>query len=174
VDLIRFVDDLQQQLLVAALAGGEDARELAERLLAPLESSVRLVLLDALSAAADEITRELAPGSVDVRLRGRDPEFVVTSPPVDREPVAVADASVPSARGAPPVGDEDEGAMARITLRLPEPVKVRIEQAAGRSGLSVNSWLVAAATNALGPQAVDRRSAARAPSGGQRVTGWAR
>ena len=36
------------------------------------------MLLEALSDAAGEITRELAPGSVEVRLRGRDPEFVVT------------------------------------------------------------------------------------------------
>ena len=35
------------------------------------------MLLEALSAAADEITRELAPGSVEVRLRAGDPEFVV-------------------------------------------------------------------------------------------------
>ena len=38
------------------------------------------MLLDALSSAADEITRELAPGSVEVRLRGREPQFAVTPP----------------------------------------------------------------------------------------------
>ncbi|MFV2083259.1 hypothetical protein [Micromonospora sp. LOL_021] len=42
-----------------------------------------MTLLDALSAAADEITRDLAPGSVELRLRGRDPHFVVTALPVD-------------------------------------------------------------------------------------------
>ena len=61
------------ELAVAAEAGGEDARALAERLTAPLEPAVRLILLDALSAAADEITRDLAPGSVEVRLRGGEP-----------------------------------------------------------------------------------------------------
>jgi hypothetical protein len=49
---------------VAAEAGGKDARALAERLTGPLESAVRLALLDALSAAADEITRDLAPRPV--------------------------------------------------------------------------------------------------------------
>ena len=82
MDLGHYVNDLQRQLEVAAEAGGDDARALAERLTAPLESATRLVLLEALSVAASEITRDLAPGSVDVRLRGRDPEFVVTPPPV--------------------------------------------------------------------------------------------
>ena len=66
-----YVENLRRELAVAADAGGEEARALAERLTAPLESAVRLMLLDALSAAADEITRELAPGSVELRLRAR-------------------------------------------------------------------------------------------------------
>src|SRR6476659_3119510 len=82
MNLTTYVTQLQQQLEVAAEAGGEESRAIAERLIAPLEAATRLVLLEALAAAAGEITRELAPGSVDVRLRGRDPEFVVTPPPV--------------------------------------------------------------------------------------------
>src|ERR671917_472085 len=81
MDLTPYVEHLRRDLLVAAEAGGEEARALAERLAAPLESAVRLTLLDALSAAADEITRELAPGSVELRLRSGDPEFAVTAPP---------------------------------------------------------------------------------------------
>src|SRR6187455_2408453 len=88
MDLSPYVDGIRRELSVAAEAGGEDARALAERLTAPLESAVRLALLEALSAAADEITRDLAPGSVEVRLRGRDPDFVVTPPPA--EPAAAA------------------------------------------------------------------------------------
>ena len=68
MELGPYVETLRQELATAAAAGGEDARALAERLTAPLESGVRLTLLDALSAAAAEITRELAPGSVDVLL----------------------------------------------------------------------------------------------------------
>src|SRR5512133_3893285 len=67
MDLTQYVENLRRELAVAADAGGEDARALAERLTAPLESAIRLMLLDALSAAADEITRELAPGSVGGR-----------------------------------------------------------------------------------------------------------
>ena len=70
MDLTPYVDNLRHELAVAAEAGGEDAKALADRLTAPLESAVRLTLLDALSAAAAEITRDLAPGSVDLRLRG--------------------------------------------------------------------------------------------------------
>ena len=73
MDLTRYVDELQHELQVAAEAGGQEARLLGERLVAPLQSATRLVLLDALSAAAGEITAELAPGSVEVRLRGAIP-----------------------------------------------------------------------------------------------------
>src|SRR5436305_8879846 len=91
MDLQPYVDAVRHELRVAAQAGGDDAAALAERLTAPLESALRLALLDALSGAAVEITRELAPRSVEVRLRGRDPEFVVSAPleePADSTPLA--------------------------------------------------------------------------------------
>ena len=62
-------------------------RPVAERLITALDAAVRLALIDALSAAAEEITADLAPGSVEVRLRGREPELVVVMPPLP-EPVA--------------------------------------------------------------------------------------
>src|SRR4249919_2877922 len=108
MDLTPYVSNLRQELAVAADAGGEDARALAERLTAPLESAVRLTLLDALSAAADEITRELAPGSVELRLRSGEPDFVVTPAPAD-EPVEPAPDDAASA-----LPDGDEAATARI------------------------------------------------------------
>ena len=79
MDLQPYVDGVRHELSVAAAAGGPDAEALAERLTAPLESAIRLALLEALSEAAEQITRDLAPGSVEVRLRGRDPEFTVSS-----------------------------------------------------------------------------------------------
>ena len=66
MDLTPYTEQLRRELAVAAEAAGDDARALAERLTAPLESAVRLMLLEALSAAADEITVELAPASVVV------------------------------------------------------------------------------------------------------------
>src|ERR1700752_3778658 len=83
MELETYVDKLREQLAVAASAGGEEALSLAQRLTAALESAVRLTLLDALSAAAAEITSELAPGSVELRLRGSEPEFVISVPTVE-------------------------------------------------------------------------------------------
>ena len=179
MDLTPYLDHLQRELDLAAAAGGDDARALAERLTGPLESGFRLALLDALSAAADEITRELAPGSVDVRLRGRDPEFVVTPAPTAGPAGPAPDEAevrpAPDATdgpGLPPV-EGDDGATARITLRIPEHLKVGVDQAAAREHLSVNAWLVRAIAATLDP--VDRRAGGRTTTtGGQRLTGWVR
>jgi hypothetical protein len=174
MDLARYVNDLQRQLEVAAEAGGEQARALAERLTAPLESATRLVLLDALAFAASEITRDLAPGSVDVRLRGRDPEFVVTPPPASPAFEDVADNTSATALSSPQTvpGDVDEGGTSRTTLRLPDHVKVRIEEAAAREGLSVNAWLVRTVSASLEPK--NRSPSERAAVGRERYTGWVR
>jgi hypothetical protein len=175
MDLTPYIDNLRRELAAAAQAGDESARALAERLAAPLESAMRLALLEALSAAADEITRELAPGSVDLRLRGRDPDFVVTPAPAEPAfagPAAAGLPPGPAGLPAPPVApDADEGGTSRITLRLPEHLKPRIEQAAGRAGLSVNAWLVRAVAAALDPDDQHRRAAGEV---GQHYTGWAR
>jgi hypothetical protein len=173
MDLAPYVENLRRELAVAAQAGGEDARALAERLIAPLESATRLALLEALSAAADEITRELAPGSVEVRLRGRDPDFIVTPPPTDHpdegdfEPAMVA--------RPPDALEDDEGRTSRITLRVPEHLKPRIDEAADREALSVNAWLVRAVSAALDPSEARRRPGLRgAQQLGRRYSGWVR
>lgn len=188
MDLAPYVDQLHRELTVAAEAGGEDARTLAERLTGALESATRLALLEALSAAAEEITRDLAPGSVDVRLRGRDPDFVVTPappPPWDElEDTKCQSAGYPGSGvgtrppvpPAPPMPpDAEEGGTSRITLRLSEHLKPRIDEAASREGFSVNAWLVRAVAGALDPD--DRGSRPerrRGPQIGQRYTGWVR
>ncbi|MFD4180793.1 hypothetical protein [Rhodococcus sp. NPDC058514] len=172
MELSTYVDSLRHELAVAAEAGGEDARVLAERLTAPLESAVRLTLLDALSAAASEITTELAPGSVDLRLRGREPSFVVTLPPTE----AAADEPATSVAGAatPIPVEGDEGAMTRINLRLPQDLKDRVENAARVAGLSVNAWLVRSAAAALDGGGDGPAPEQRTARGGQRFTGWVR
>ena len=172
MDLGQYVENLQRQLAVAAEAGGEEAQAVAARLAAPLDSAIRLTLQDALTQAAEEITVELAPGAVEVRLRGRELEFVVTPPPAEH---VAADAAGGHEEPAPllPI-DSDEGSMARINLRLPDHLKARVEQAAGREGLSVNSWLVRAAAAALDGSNPDRRRGPRTSRGTQHYTGWAR
>ncbi|MFJ2821866.1 hypothetical protein ACIO7M_12200 [Streptomyces toxytricini] len=179
MDLTPYVDHLRQELAIAANAGGDEARALAERLTAPLESAARLTLLNALSAASDEITRELAPGSVDVRLRGVDPEFVVTAPPPadalpPAEPNLVPPMAPPAAPAASPLADGEEGGTARINFRLPAPLKARVEEAAAREGLSVNAWLVRAVATAMEPGGGPSRPASRPPRNGQGYQGWVR
>ncbi|GEL23104.1 hypothetical protein PSU4_20580 [Pseudonocardia sulfidoxydans NBRC 16205] len=169
MDIGGYVESLRRELIVAAEAGGDDMRALAERLVPALESATRLTLLDALSVATDEITRELAPGSVHLRLRGREPDFVVSVPTTG--PAAPSSTSNGEDRPATPPSQPDatDGATSRINFRPPETLKARIEEAAGKEGLSVNAWLVRAATSALDPKP-DRRSAGR--SHGGRLTGW--
>ena len=176
MDLSPYVEELRRQLLVAAEAGGDEASLLAERLTAPLQAATRLVLLDALSTAASEITGDLAPGSVDLRLRGHEPEFVVTMPPTDgyaepAEPAAETSATN-VALGAP--GDDADAGTSRVTLRLPEPLKARIEDAAARDGLSVNAWLVRTLAAVVEPSAAQPPRDRRSLTGGDRYIGWAR
>jgi hypothetical protein len=176
MDIGPYIEDIRNQLALAAEAGGEEARAVAERLLAPLDAAIRLALQDALAAAAEEITVELAPGSVQLRLRGRDPEFVVNPPPVDPSAEGLEGGEEPTpggARGLAP-DEGEESAISRINLRLPEHLKARIERAAGTEGLSVNSWLVRAAAFTLERTDPARRRERRTPHGAQRYTGWAR
>ncbi|MET9402788.1 toxin-antitoxin system HicB family antitoxin [Kitasatospora sp. NPDC002965] len=171
MDLTPYVENLRRELAVAAEAGGEGARELAERLTLPLESATRLTLLNVLSAAMDEVTRELAPGSVDVRLRGLDPDFVVTPPSA----AGPAEAPVVPAEPfrAQVSADGDEGGTARVNLRLPAHLKARAEEAATREGLSVNAWLVRAVSAAVDGGARPRATE-RTRTVGQSITGWVR
>ncbi|BDB43540.1 MULTISPECIES: histidine kinase [Mycobacterium] len=156
MDLQPYVDVVRHELTLAAAAAGPDAQQLAERLSAPLDSALRLALLEALSSATEEISGELGSGSVEVRLRGRDPEFVVDVPDDSAEPAE------------PLVYDEDGGATWRITLRLPEGLRAPVEAAARRDGTSLNGWLVRVAAKASqGPNHHARKNS-------HRVTGWVR
>lgn len=162
MELGQYVSDLQRQLTEAAETGTEETRATAERLAAGLHAAAQLVLLDALSAAAGEITRDLAPGSVDIRLRGREVEFVVTLPGTEPD------------REEPPAApvDLDDVSTSRTTLRLPDALKARVDEAAAADGMSVNSWLVRAVAAALQPK--QRRAVQRTLRTGDNFAGWAR
>lgn len=162
MELAQYVTDLQRQLVSAAENGSDDTRAAAERLAAGLDAATRLVLLDVLSAAVGEITRDLAPGSVDLRLRGREVEFVVVQPSGEQESDDAPAASV----------DLDDASTSRTTLRLPDALKSRVDDAAAADGLSVNTWLVRAVAAALQPK--QRRSAQRTLRTGDNFAGWAR
>ncbi|MEZ0106565.1 hypothetical protein ABH920_000546 [Catenulispora sp. EB89] len=179
MELTPYVEALRRELTTAAEVGGDAARALADRLLPPLDAAVRLTLLEALSAAADEISAELAPGSVDVRLRGGDAKFVVTPPPAPAPP---ADDGFGSS-SAPgdvrfPVGEGDDATMVRINLRLSSSLKAMIEDAAAGSGLSVNAWIVRAAAAGLANEGRRSGRSGSSPKSdrivGESYTGWAR
>jgi predicted PhzF superfamily epimerase YddE/YHI9 len=175
MNLDRYIEEIHAQLDSVAEAGGEEARAFAGHLGAPLEAAIRLALQEALAAAAQEITVELAPGSVELRLRGREPQFVVTPPPSDRtgQETAGDDYAALSAF-ASPTGEGDEQTVARINVRMPEHLKARVDRAADAEGLSINAWLVRAAAARLERSEGGRRRDRQAPSGAQRYTGWAR
>jgi hypothetical protein len=181
MDLRPYVETIHHQLMVAAEAGGDEARAVAERLTAAVDSTVRLALQDALVAAAEEITCELAPGSVELRLRGRDPEFVVRQPAGftaetsgdGRDQAGPAEGPAGHGDRSETAGDDDEGGMARVNLRLPDQLKTRAEQAAANERSSLNAWLVKAVLAALDRAAPPKRDGSGPPSR-QRYVGWAR
>jgi hypothetical protein len=165
VDINGYVERLRADLIAAAASGGAPMVDAAERLGTTLDAAARMALLEALADAAAEISAELDGGVVEVRLRGRDPEFVVTPPPpVDR--------SAGTASGTDAGEEEavDDSVTVRITLRLPEGLKQRVEEAANRSRQSLNTWLVEAARAATREATTTREWRV----GGQRLSGWAR
>ncbi len=148
MDITPYVDSLRRDLLAAAESAGAEAREIAERLGYALDPAVRLAVMEAISHAAAEITAAMADGSVDVRLDGRDLDFVVEAgiPAVPQTPAA------PAAVVATPAA-EDEG-LARVSLRLPESLKARADDAAAQAGQSLNTWLVNVIRSATSERAV--------------------
>ncbi|MDE0572615.1 toxin-antitoxin system HicB family antitoxin [Demequina sp. B12] len=173
MELEHYTEELQRQLAIAASAGTPETQEVAERLGAALEAAARVVLVEALSEAAGEISRDLAPGSVDVRVRGKDVDFVVANVEAGGEvsavPIPVNNAPAAPEDAAPVEGADDAGT-SRTTLRLPDGLKQRAETMAAAEGLSLNTWLVravTAATRPAGPQSRRGRAAAS-------YTGWVR
>src|SRR4051794_3803703 len=142
MDITPYVESLRHDLAAAAEAGGEETKAAAERLALALDPAVRLALMDALSQAAAEITSELDAGSVDVRLRGREPQFVVDVPAAPTQPLAPQAPTPPTPPSAAEAEAEEDDSVARITLRLPESVKYKAEELAAKSGHSLNSWIV--------------------------------
>lgn len=159
MDLNPYLETLRRDLEASAAPGGEEVGRAADLLSGSLEAAARLCLLEALSDAAAEITTKLDSFSVEVRLRGRAADLVVSD---------TAPQSTPT---APPVTETDTGDVARITLRLPEALKSAVERAASAEGVSVNAWLVRAIGAAVsGPTPPSGRNRARF---GRRVTGFA-
>jgi hypothetical protein len=158
MDLTPYLETLRADLAAAAAPGGPETSRAAELLGLALEPSARLALMAALSDAAAEITTRLPDGSVEVRLRGREADLVVS-------------VNTPAAPEPQPAYAADPGAdLARLTLRMPESLKAHVEQTAATEGISVNAWLVRAVTAAVR----GRNAAPTTPPGrpGKRLTGY--
>lgn len=177
MDITPYVDNLRRDLLAAAESAGPEARQTAERLGYALDPSARLALMEAISQAAAEITAAMPAGGVDVRLDGRELDFVVhAAAPTPPAPPA------PPAPPVPPMPDVEEG-MSRVSLRIPESVKAKAEDAAAAAGQSLNTWLVNLVRSATSDTAihvdVDLSGAPFGPgfpfggkAGNRRMTGW--
>jgi len=163
MELSPYVEGLRRELGSLTRFASDDVIEVAGKLAAALDSSVRLTLLEVLSAAAAEITTRLDEAVIDVRLNAGEPEFVITTVPQNAE------------QPAEPAQDSaaDDAGTARVTLRLSEALKSRVEAQAAADGLSVNSWLAHAAIRALESSGGGRSQKTRGGIG-QRITGYAR
>lgn len=143
------IQALREDLVRVAALGDEQMSRAADLLSLAMEASLGRRIQDALAEAALELNDQLESAHVELRVAGRDLQLVLV-----RE-----DGTAP--------GPADEAYSARITLRLPERLKQRIESAAAREGTSVNTWLV---------QAVQRAVESRRPSSSSRnrLTGYGR
>jgi HicB family len=172
MELMPYVEALRRDLAAAAAPGGEDIQRAADMLAGSVEASARLVLLEALSDAAAEITSRLSSGpvggvTVEVRLRGREAQFVVSE--------AAAPAMETTAAATLPA-EAESGDLARLTLRMPESLKETVERLAAAEAISVNAWLVRAITRMVASAQQPSSGDANPPGRGRlgrRVTGFA-
>jgi uncharacterized protein YdbL (DUF1318 family) len=145
----NYIQAVSDDLARVAAVGDESTARAAELLAVALESSLARRLQEALAEAALELSAQLDHGRVELRVAGSDPELVYIGQP-EAGPSEVA----------------DEANAARLTLRLPESLKSRVEAAAAATGVSVNTWLV---------QAAGRQLESRPPTGSSwRLTGYGR
>ena len=141
-----FVASLRDDLAAVAALGDEQTASVASRLADAMVRPISAALLELLGEIAAELDTRLPQGRVEVRLLGQDAELVYVEDPETGD-------------------DPDVDTTARITLRLPEQLKARVEQAAARDGVSVNSYVV---------RALQQRSRVSGPVIGHRLSGYGR
>lgn len=157
MNLSTYVTAVEESLGAVAEAGDESTRRTAAVLIAAVEPAMRLALMEALSDLALEVAESLTDRTVALRLDGREVRVSV-SPAEEDEPAR------------PEIGpDEAHGEQSRVTLRLPEGLKLQAERAAAERGVSLNTWLTAAVRDALRRPAGPRRAG---EARGQRLRGW--
>jgi hypothetical protein len=156
MDLSPYLESVRVGVANASALADEPTRQVAERLGTAIESSTRLALLQALSDAAGTISAELAPSSVELRMVGQDPEFVVSVQTAEAEPTLLL--PEPESRDGDASESPDDEPVSRITLRLPQSVKTRVDEMASSEGISTNAWLIRAVMDALADRSGSRRA----------------
>lgn len=151
MDLSPYIDSVRTGVTNASSLADEQTQHVAERLGTAIESSTRLALIQALSDAAGTISADLAPSSVELRMVGTDPEFVVTVQTGEAEPTLLMPEPEPGDEdtSVSATAEPDDEPVARITLRLPQSVKARVDEMASSEGISTNAWLIRAVMDAL-------------------------
>jgi predicted HicB family RNase H-like nuclease len=124
-----------------------------------VEPALQLRLQDVLGEAALELSEQLPSGHAEVRVAARDARLVY-----------VAEGARPPEE--PAAEDDDEGGTVRLTLRMPETLKIKVEGAAAKEGLSVNSWLVRTISRGVEGRRIEIEFGGKNKRG-SRVTGWA-
>jgi Arc-like DNA binding domain len=149
MDLSPYIESVRAGVVSASSLADEPTQHVAARLGTAIESSTRLALIRALSDAAGTISAELAPSSVEVRMVGSEPEFVVSIQTADAEPTLLMPESEQAGEDAAATSDVEDEPVARISLRLPQSVKTRVDEIASAEGISTNAWLIRAVMDAL-------------------------
>jgi hypothetical protein len=153
MDLTPYLESVRAGVANASALADEHTQQVAGRLGTAIESSTRLALIQALSDAAGTISADLAPSSVELRMVGEDPEFVVSVQTDEAEPTLLLP---PESEPEGETTEAEEEPVARITLRLPQSVKARVDEMASSEGISTNAWLIRAVMDALADRSGSR------------------
>jgi hypothetical protein len=151
MDLSPYIESVRGGVVNASSLADEHTQQVANRLGTAIESSTRLALIQALSDAAGTISADLAPSSVELRMVGQDPEFVVSVQTAETEPTLLLPNAEPGSESTDQsaAAEAEDEPVARITLRLPQSVKARVDEMASSEGISTNAWLIRAVMDAL-------------------------
>jgi hypothetical protein len=136
------IDGLRNDVTALTSLGDDAIARAGERIAAALGPVATVRFLELLGQAAVEVSSQLGRGHVELRVAGDDASLVVMAEQEEQQA---------------PEAPEDADLSARVTLRLPEQLKARIEQAADREGSSTNTWIIRALSRAVaGGQSADQ------------------
>ena len=141
MDITSVISEIEAALATQLeLAGGDPAVEAASNaLITALAPAVREAAVKLAEQAAMEVSAQLPDGTVEVTLRDGEPALVVRTEE-DR-----------------PVTFRSDELGARLTVRLPEALKADLEEAAGTTGDSVNTYVIKTLSSQSGKRKYRKR-----------------